>query len=152
MSISSLEPVFIDQFPEALVAGTIYVSMVCGTAVHACCCGCGRKVFTPFGATDWKLIFDGDTVTLDPSIGNWNFPCQSHYWIVRNEIRWATRWSQAQIDAVREFDRERKRSVSHNSGPPASTPVENERDIARPRGLLSRLRGWFAAGPSDKHD
>jgi Family of unknown function (DUF6527) len=150
VSISSLEPVFIDQFPEALAAGTIYVSMLCGTAVHACCCGCGRKVFTPFGATDWKLIFDGDTVTLDPSIGNWNFPCQSHYWIVRNEIRWSPRWSQAQIDSGREFDRERKRSIPENSGLPAPTAIETRRETQKTKGLLSRLRNWFAAKPPDE--
>jgi hypothetical protein len=125
------------------MAGTIYVSMACGTAVHACCCGCGRKVFTPFGVTDWKLIFDGDTVTLDPSIGNWNFPCQSHYSIVRNEIRWATRWSQTQIDSGRELDRDRKRSITHNSGMQTPTPAETGRETAMPKGLLSRLRNWF---------
>jgi len=28
-------------------------------------------------------------VSLAPSIGNWSFPCNSHYWITGNEVRWA---------------------------------------------------------------
>lgn len=152
MNISSLKPVFVDQFPETLTAGTIYVSMVYGTAVHACCCGCSRKVFTPFGPTDWKLIFDGDTVTLDPSIGNWNFPCQSHYWIVRNEIRWAARWSQAQIDSGREFDRQRKGSMPRESGLSASVPSEPGREVPSRKGLFSRLRAWFFEESRNERD
>jgi hypothetical protein len=38
-------------------------------------------------------------VSLDPSIGNWSFPCRSHYWIRNNKVRWAENWSQARIDA-----------------------------------------------------
>jgi len=34
-------------------------------------------VVTPLSPTGWSLIFDGETVSLYPSIGNWNFPCRS---------------------------------------------------------------------------
>jgi hypothetical protein len=51
-----------------------------------CACGCGKEVVTPLSATDWKLIFDGKTVSLDPSIGNWGFPCRSHYWVRNNRM------------------------------------------------------------------
>jgi Family of unknown function (DUF6527) len=35
---------------------------------NLCCCGCGEKVVTPLRPTDWKLIFDGKTISLDPSL------------------------------------------------------------------------------------
>jgi hypothetical protein len=73
--------------------------------VHKCCCGCGREVVTPLSPTDWKLIFDGKSISLDPSIGNWSFDCKSHYWIRGGKVRWARRWSQEEIDAGRASDR-----------------------------------------------
>jgi hypothetical protein len=45
------------------------------------------------------MTFDGRSVTLDPSIGNWQKDCGSHYWIVENRIRWARRWSDEEISA-----------------------------------------------------
>ncbi|MGO9620401.1 MAG: DUF6527 family protein [Desulfobaccales bacterium] len=79
--------------------------MIYGTAIHKCCCGCGEKVVTPFSPTDWKLIFDGVSISLDPSIGNWSFKCKSHYWIRHNRVIWAPRWSREKIAAGRARDR-----------------------------------------------
>jgi hypothetical protein len=79
--------------------------MLYGSAVHKCCCGCGEKVVTPFSPTDWKLTFDGETVSLHPSIGNWSFKCRSHYWIRENQIHWAPQWSDEEIEAGRQSDR-----------------------------------------------
>lgn len=55
-------------------------------AIHLCPCACGNRVITPFSPNAWKLTFDGQSVSLYPSVGNWNFPCKSHYWIVNNVI------------------------------------------------------------------
>lgn len=33
---------------------------------------------------------------LRPSVGNWSFPCQSHYWIDNGRVRWAGRMSARQ--------------------------------------------------------
>lgn len=90
---------FVEYIPDDLQDGTIYVSVAYATVAHKCCCGCGSEVVTPLSPTDWELIFDGQSVSLDPSIGNWNFPCQSHYWIKRNRVRWARRWTQEEINA-----------------------------------------------------
>lgn len=99
---------FVEVIPDALDDGVLYVSIPHGTAVHRCCCGCGREVVTPLTPTDWKLIFDGESVSLYPSIGNWNFPCRSHYWITRNCVEWAEDWSDWRIAAAEENDRQRK--------------------------------------------
>jgi hypothetical protein len=96
---------FVEFIPDDLREGTIYVSMRFATVIHKCCCGCGREVVTPLSPTDWKLIYDGKTISLTPSIGNWSFDCQSHYWISHNTVRWATRWSQTEIDSGRAHDR-----------------------------------------------
>jgi hypothetical protein len=72
---------FVEFVPEDIQPNTLYVSVEYGTAVHKCCCGCGEEVVTPLTPTDWKLKFDGESVSLAPSIGNWSFKCRSHYFI-----------------------------------------------------------------------
>jgi len=95
---------FVKNIPEQLKEGIIYISIEYATAIHKCCCGCGKEVVTPLSPTDWKLIFDGQTISLYPSIGNWSFDCQSHYWIENNEVIWARRWSKKQIEVGRKKD------------------------------------------------
>jgi|SRR5450830_1180361 len=99
---------FIEIIPDQLDESVIYVSMRYAACMHRCACGCGRDVVTPLSPTDWQLFFDGKSITLDPSIGNWSYPCRSHYWIVRNEVRWAGAMSDAAIERGRIFSRTRK--------------------------------------------
>src|SRR5271167_5250236 len=96
---------FVEFIPAELAERTIYISIRFATASHLCVCGCGNQVVTPLHPTDWKLIFDGKTISLDPSIGNWSFACQSHYWIRKNKIQWAGRWSPEKVDSGRVRDR-----------------------------------------------
>lgn len=100
---------FVEHIPSDLKDGTIYVSMAYATAVHKCCCGCGNEVVTPFSPTDWKLIFDGESISLHPSIGNWSFDCKSHYFIRRNRVIWVPKWSQEEINIGRARDRSAKK-------------------------------------------
>jgi hypothetical protein len=101
---------FVHFIPEALEEGTVYVSIEFATSVHKCCCGCGREVVTPLGPTDWELRFDGKTISLYPSVGSWALPCRSHYWIRRDRVIWARRWSQTEIEAGRTSERRAKES------------------------------------------
>lgn len=101
---------FVHYIPEQLDPGALYISVDFATCAHQCACGCGSEVITPLSPADWQLIFDGETVSLSPSIGNWSFPCRSHYWIVRNSIRWASGKSQTDITRGRKFDRHRRRA------------------------------------------
>jgi hypothetical protein len=131
--IESLTPKFVKRFPADLEDGEIYIAMEYGTAVHKCCCGCGSKVITPFGPTDWKLLYDGDTISLHPSIGNWNFPCQSHYWVRSNRVIRAPRMTRAEIDAGRNWDRDLKETFYagkhiHEVAEPATTASINAKD------------------------
>lgn len=88
---------FVELIPDDLKERTLYISIPYCTAVHKCCCGCGREVVTPLSPTGWQLIFDGKTVSLYPSIGSWSLPCQSHYFITKNKVLWARQWSGKQI-------------------------------------------------------
>jgi len=103
-----LEHRFVHYIPEQLEPGVIYISMDYATAAHSCCCGCGEQVITPFTPTDWKLTFDGDTVSLWPSIGNWNFRCRSHYIIRNSRIVVAEPWEEKHIESGRRDDKKRK--------------------------------------------
>jgi len=78
---------FVEFIPEQkeMEDGVIYVSLEYGTAVHNCMCGCGQQVVTPFSPTDWKMTYDGESISLHPSIGNWDFSCRAHYWIRKGE-------------------------------------------------------------------
>ncbi len=96
------------SIPNELEEGTFYVSMEYATVAHMCCCGCGKEVVTPLSSTDWKLTYDGESISLSPSIGNWSFECRSHYWIEKSIIRWAGQWSKEQIGAGRAHDRRAK--------------------------------------------
>jgi hypothetical protein len=95
---------FVDFIPSELQEGRLYISTSYATAVHLCACGCGNKVVAPISPAEWKVLWDGDTVSLSPSVGNWEFPCQSHYWIRRNRVKWARAWTQKEIDRGRRED------------------------------------------------
>jgi hypothetical protein len=92
---------FVENVPENLDEGILYISTKYASAIHRCCCGCGNEVVTPLSPAAWSLIFDGDTVSLEPSIGNWNFACRSHYWITGNKVRTAAPWSENRIEVGR---------------------------------------------------
>jgi hypothetical protein len=128
---------FVEYLPDELKDGTLYVSMSFATVAHKCCCGCGKEVVTPLSPTDWKLIFDGKSITLDPSVGNWSFPCKSHYWIRGGKVRWAAEWSQKEIDAGRANDRlAKERYFETASTAPAASPKKQGRRFLR------KLKWW----------
>ena len=101
---TSLKYKFVEFIPDVLETGMLYITLEYKSAVHLCACGCGNKVVTPITPNDWKLIYDGKSVSLSPSIGNWNFECRSHYWITRNEIIEALSWSQKEVECSRKKD------------------------------------------------
>jgi len=114
---------FVEYIPDDLKDGTIYVSMVFATVAHKCCCGCGNEVITPISPTDWQITFDGESISLDPSIGNWSFACKSHYWIIRNRMKWAPRWSQKKIETGRAHDRLAKERYFDSTRTPTITDI-----------------------------
>lgn len=153
--VQALRHEFVEYVPDELEDGTIYISISYATAVHRCCCGCGFEVVTPLSPTDWAVTYDGETVSLDPSIGNWSFPCKSHYWIERNMITWAPRWSDWEIAEGRgrtaraKERRLRKAEVSNAASTISDTAstiqTAGAGDPTTPVsvGLWTRLRRWL---------
>jgi len=103
--IETIKSDFVTFIPTTLESGVIYVSRKYRTATHLCCCGCGNKVVTPLKPGGWKFRSNRNGITLHPSIGNWSFPCKSHYWIRANQIIWAPTWSRSEIEVARRSDR-----------------------------------------------
>src|SRR5437016_12123500 len=100
---------FVNVIPREIVENILYISLEYRTAIHKCCCGCRNEVVTPLSPTDWQLIFNGESVSLFPSIGNWGFNCKSHYWIRNNEVHWAKKWTKKEIKAGRKKDSSNKK-------------------------------------------
>lgn len=124
MRTAHLAAEFVELIPERPDPNKLYISIQYRTALHKCCCGCGRDVVTPISPTDWKLTYDGATISLHPSIGNWSFPCQSHYWIRDGRILWAEQWTPGQIAANRAADQRRKQAHYQNSPGPSGAPAQ----------------------------
>lgn len=143
----------VEYIPEQLETGILYVSERYGTAAHNCCCGCGQEVVTPLTPTDWSLTIDGGVVTLYPSIGNWSFACQSHYWIKRCNVIWAAQLSQSEIERGRAMNRADKKAyfeaVNQEKGtqPQLSStenPFQNEVPGSE-HSIWSTLKRWWGS-------
>ena len=106
--IHSLRHEFVNHIPDILDDGVMYVSIPYTTVMHRCCCGCGNEVVTPLDPTEWEIVFDGKSVSLSPSIGNWRLTCQSHYWIHQDRVRWVSRLSRFEVKTNRALDSFRK--------------------------------------------
>jgi hypothetical protein len=143
--IDRLRHEFVQLLPDQLDEGVLYVSLDYATAAHKCCCGCGREVITPLSPVDWEITYDGETISLSPSIGNWNFPCQSHYWIKRGNVKWARRWTREEIDAGRTRDgkaQSRRFAEPEPANGLAEVAATSQSTEKSPwRTLLSRFRG-----------
>src|SRR4051812_5684391 len=115
--------------PKELEPDVLYVSEEFGAAAHLCACGCGFKIRTPIGPSDWAFQQTGSGPTLEPSVGNWQ-RCQSHYWIREGKVIWAPKWTTEQIAAGRRAEGER------------ASAYFDELDRKR-GGRLKRLRRWI---------
>jgi hypothetical protein len=130
--IHRIEPQFVEFVPEDLQVGVVYISIPYGAVVHSCCCGCGEKVSTPLSPAQWGVTYDGERISLSPSVGNGALPCKSHYVITRNEVRWVPSLTKAQTSAA--LNRDRSVVAEHFASPPA--------EVAHV-GRWGRMRGWF---------
>lgn len=145
MKLVTIKPQFVELIPREIQDGVLYISEKYNTAIHNCCCGCGMKVVTPLSPVRWRLIREGSLVTLRPSIGNWNFPCHSHYWIRRNRVEWAGSMTDKEIRHVKEKDkRDIERHIvqknNHKAVKIATKIKSTEYQIFT---WLSKLRSWL---------
>ena len=94
-----------EDMPGVMEPGNVYISPKHSLTEHLCACGCGVEVSLPLGRTEWRIEYDGDTVSIRPSIGNWRLPCRSHYVIQENKTVWCASWTAEEIAAGRKEDR-----------------------------------------------
>ncbi len=142
--VSSFEHEFVDRFPTPLEPGVLYVSIPFCTAAHLCACGCGTKVVTPLSPAAWIMTFDGDAISLTPSIGNGRIPCRSHYFIRGNRVLWAAAMTDEDSRAAQHRDTlARARHYGTAPAPePAALAAPNDSTTA-PRSWWNRLRSWL---------
>jgi hypothetical protein len=158
--IARIEPRFVELVPEALEPGLLYVSLEHGTMVHLCACGCANEVVLPLTPVDWRLTYDGENVSLWPSVGSWSLPCRSHYVVTGGGVRWAGDWTDAEIEAGRRRDRSRRAerlAAGADLGEPwtdepaaqPETPLAHSRSVTADPGPISAqprrggIRGWL---------
>jgi len=157
MRYDYLEHRFVEAFPEPLEPGILYVSMEYGSVAHSCCCGCGEEIVTPLTPTDWNIMYNGETISLHPSVGSWTLPCRSHYVIRENKVIVAPPWSERQVDAERKRDRRAKaryygtepdlQVVAEAQTPEAEASVLVTEAVAKPN-WLRRFMNWLGGSGS----
>jgi hypothetical protein len=136
---------FVDFIPRELKERILYISIEFATATHKCFCGCGTEVVTPISPVGWQLTFDGETVSLAPSVGSWSLQCNSHYWIRRNLVVWAPVMSPEEIAEVRKRDdADRLRHYGVQATVDArSTPAEHETSAVDRKGFWAWFKSWI---------
>lgn len=145
MSVDRLAPRFVEDVPEVLEPGFIYISIEHATMAHLCACGCVSEVVLPLSPVDWRFTWNGEQISVAPSVGSWSLPCRSHYIITGGRVRWADDWSDEDVAAGRSRDR-RIKQQRYYADPVAEPPVPAAAvayDVPageRSRGLLSWLR------------
>jgi hypothetical protein len=146
ISYRRIEHKFVAEIPEQLEPGVLYVSMQYATAVHLCCCGCQREVVTPLSPAQWRATFDGENISLYPSIGNWNLPCRSHYILRDGNVLEANAWSDEEVASGQARDRRARTAYYGSKHKKAAAPSEiallapRKTWLTTIRDLLSRRR------------
>lgn len=105
MRTESFATKFVEVFPNPLAQGYLYISTEFNSVAHLCACGCGEEVITPLSPAQWSFNYNGATVSMRPSIGNWSLPCRSHYVIKRGKVVWAKTFGTHEVARNRQRDR-----------------------------------------------
>lgn len=87
---TAIKNVHVDLMPDILEEGILYISSKYLCSKHKCFCGCGEVVVLDL--TRW-LHLKADTmsyapVSVTPSVGSFNLPCKSHYFITYDTVEW----------------------------------------------------------------
>ena len=134
----------VHYMPKKLNPGVLYVSREFKTAAHLCACGCGTKIRTPLGPTEWTLSEAGGVPTLRPSIGNWQQACRSHYWISAGKIQWAEQWTSEQISKGRKQEEQRRQAYyNRRNQENKERKAKYSGRIGSAQGIASRIWSWF---------
>ena len=131
MRLERIRAEHVEFMPKQLEPGILYITRKYGTAAHLCACGCGEKIRTPLGPTEWKVTESRSGPSVWPSVGNWQKACESHYVIEDGRIVWCGKWSPEQVLAGRRSEEARREAYY--------------RDIYAKTGWLGRMWRWLKA-------
>ncbi len=95
---------FVDTIPSEIEDNVLYISLEYNVTKHLCPCGCGSEIVATLSPSRWQLSYDGETVSLTPSIGNWHHKCKSHYYITKDNVVWAHLMSKNKIEEAIQKD------------------------------------------------
>lgn len=121
--------VWVDDMPMSLEPGNVYISIKHRLTEHLCACGCGTEVSLPLSRAEWRIVYDGESISIRPSIGNWRLSCGSHYIIERGQTLWCSVWNKKEIRVGRKRDQQIKQ-----------THIARRRKHKR---WWSNIRNWF---------
>lgn len=146
MRLTKIAHQHVQFIPEVLDHGILYISVPYKTALHKCACGCGQEVVTPLGPAEWSLREREGNVTLYPSIGNWSFPCESHYFIRDSKIVWVGKMSKAEISRGRSRTQARRENylqAANEERKRAGSDAEQAVPFSILGWLTKTLRKWW---------
>ncbi|MCM4156824.1 DUF6527 family protein [Gramella sp. AN32] len=123
----------VKYLPKDLEQEILYVSEEFGIAGHLCPCGCKNKIMTPLDPSEWSFKEVNNIPTLYPSIGNWQLPCRSHYWITDGNIKWSYDWNENEIIAGREVEAKKREAYYNN------LEIKQAK-----KSVLRRILDWFS--------
>lgn len=144
-SVESIDYEFVKLLPTNLRDGVLYISTDYATAVHLCFCGCRSRVVTPLSPAQWSITFDGESVSLSPSVGSHDLECASHYWIRKNQIRWSAAWTAKEVAAGREADRRDLVDLFDDVATDEKSNIADDQAASPGTPRKGRVRRWFAA-------
>lgn len=137
---------FVENIPERLAPGILYIALRYNTATHLCCCGCGSEIVTPLSPVQWRLTINNETVSLYPSIGNWNLSCRSHYIIKNGQVIESEAWSQKQVAYGQLRDKQARTAYYKNMESPSQLQLSNHppANSAKTQSWWGRLLNFFS--------
>ena len=130
MKIDRIRLELVEFMPSTLEPGVLYVSQKYQTAAHLCACGCGEKIRTQLGRLGWQFTNERPGPSLYPSIGNWQKPCRSHYFIKRGVVVWAPALTETQVLYGRQAEVQRRDTYFREQN----------------SGWLAQLKRWWDGG------
>lgn len=141
MRSDTLKPQFVENAPETLEDGIVYISIPFRVAVHKCCCGCGGEVTTRISPTGWEITYDGRDISFSPSIGPTTSACKSHYIVRRGRLKWFPPMTDTEIDRVRARDARLRAGLPEYE--PAAPVDDAPAESPKRSGLLESLKRWI---------
>jgi len=129
--VDSFKLIEVYYLPIDFKPNTLYFSKEFEVAGHLCACGCENKIITPINPVEWALEITRYGPTLYPSIGNWQLPCKSHYWISKGKVEWSYKMTEDEIFAGNKCEEVRREKYYEN--------LQNRRS----KSIFRKIKNWL---------